>query len=66
VNYYRREAYHGRYVYKGYAKKLTPENVSKIKSQLHIKTCSQLAREYGVYPSTIEAINKNRIWRHVS
>lgn len=48
---------------RGKTRKLTPEQVLLIRTQLDRKTNLQLATEYGVHRSTIERIRKGVKWR---
>jgi len=46
--------------------KLSEKSVEAIKSKLQEKTNIELARDYGVAPSTISDIRMNRTWKHVN
>jgi predicted transcriptional regulator len=52
---------------KNHSSKLSVEQVSRIKAVLAEDRMyvSEIAREYGVTPSTIAAIAKGTTWRHV-
>lgn len=44
--------------------KLTEDQVRAIRSDA--RGCQRLAREYGVTPTTIKAIRKRKMWKHVA
>lgn len=45
--------------------KLTEADVREIRTRIHSERQSDLAREFGVYESTISAVVRRRTWRHV-
>lgn len=50
---------------RGYAQKLTCEQVASIKSRLGNQTQTSLANEFGVHKTVISQIKRNIVWKHV-